>query len=139
MEKKDLYVFPAIFTYEDDGISIEFPDLLGCLSCGDTTEKAVEMAKEALGLHIYGMEEDNDYIPNPTPIEKIELTKNQIPMLIEVYMPMYRVAIENQSVKKTLTIPQWLNKLAEKNQINFSQVLQVALKEQLRIKEKNIH
>lgn len=139
MEKKDLYVFPAIFTYEDDGISIEFPDLPGCFSCGDTTEEAVGMAKEALGLHIYGMEDDNDDIPNPTPIEKIDLAKNQIPMLIEVYMPMYRTAIENQSVKKTLTIPQWLNKLAEKNQINFSQVLQAALKEQLRIREKNIH
>lgn len=138
MKKKDLYVFPAIFTYEDDGISIEFPDLPGCFSCGNTTEEAVEMSKEALGLHIYGMEDDNDDIPNPTQIEKIELAKNQIPMLIEVYMPMYRAAIENQSVKKTLTIPQWLNKLAEKNQINFSQVLQAALKEQLRIKEKNI-
>lgn len=139
MEKKDSYVFPAIFTYEDDGISIEFPDLPGCFSCGDTTEEAVGMAKEALGLHIYGMEDDNDNIPNPTPIEKIDLTKNQILMLIEVYMPMYRSAIENQSVKKTLTIPQWLNKLAEKNKINFSQVLQTALKEQLRIREKSTH
>ena len=128
---RDNYVFPAIFTYEEDGISIEFPDLPGCFSCGDTTDEAAKMAKEALGLHMYGIEEDCDDIPNPTPINKIKLSKNQIPMLVEVYMPLHRLAIENQSIKKTLTIPQWLNKIAELNKINFSQVLQNALKEQL--------
>lgn len=128
---RDTYVFPAIFTYEEDGISIEFPDLPGCFSCGDTTDEAAKMAKEALGLHMYGIEEDCDDIPNPTPINKIKLSKNQIPMLVEVYMPLHRLAIENQSIKKTLTIPQWLNKIAELNKINFSQVLQTALKEQL--------
>lgn len=128
---RDTYVFPAIFTYEEDGISIEFPDLPGCFSCSDNTDEAVKMAKEALGLHIYGMEEDCDNIPNPTPINEIELSKNQIPMLIEVYMPLHRLAVENQSIKKTLTIPQWLNKIAEQNKVNFSQVLQAALKEQL--------
>lgn len=131
MKEKDTYVFPAIFTYEEDGISIEFPDLPGCLSCADTTEDATKMAKEALALHLYGMEEGNDEIPTGTPINNITLLKNQIPMLIEVYMPLYRTAIENQSIKKTLTIPQWLNKIAEQNNINFSQVLQNALKDQL--------
>ncbi|MBN1071181.1 type II toxin-antitoxin system HicB family antitoxin [Clostridium botulinum] len=133
MNAKDTYVFPAIFTYDDDGISIEFPDLPGCLSCADTTDEALKMAKEALALHLYGMEEDNESIPKDTPINNLTLLKNQIPMLIEVYMPLYRTAIENQSIKKTLTIPQWLNKLAEKNEINFSQILQAALKEQLGI------
>lgn len=140
MKEKDTYVFPAVFTYDDDGISIEFPDLPGCLSCADTTDEAIKMAKEALALHLYGMEEDNDTIPKDTPVNNIDLEKNQIPMLIEVYMPLYRTAIENQSVKKTLTIPQWLNKIAEQNKINFSQVLQSALKEQLGIKDyKNTH
>ncbi|MBN1035800.1 UNVERIFIED_ORG: HicB family protein [Clostridium botulinum] len=133
MNAKDMYVFPAIFTYDNDGISIEFPDLPGCLSCADTTHEAIKMAKEALALHLYGMEEDNENIPKDTPINNLTLLENQIPMLIEVYMPLYRTAIENQSIKKTLTIPQWLNKLAEKNEINFSQILQAALKEQLGI------
>ncbi|MBY7008957.1 type II toxin-antitoxin system HicB family antitoxin [Clostridium botulinum] len=133
MNAKDMYVFPAIFTYDNDGISIGFPDLPGCLSCADTTDEAIKMAKEALALHLYGMEEDNESIPKDTPINNLTLLENQIPMLIEVYMPLYRTAIENQSIKKTLTIPQWLNKLAEKNEINFSQILQAALKEQLGI------
>jgi len=137
MKEKDTYVFPAIFTYEEDGISIEFPDLPGCLSCADTTDEAIRMAKEALALHLYGMEEDNDKIPKDTPINNINLLKNQIPLLIEVHMPLYRTAIENQSIKKTLTIPQWLNKIAEQNKINFSQVLQSALKEQLGLKNHN--
>ena len=83
------------------------------------------------------MEEDNDKIPKDTPINNINLLKNQIPLLIEVHMPLYRTAIENQSIKKTLTIPQWLNKIAEQNKINFSQVLQSALKEQLGLKNHN--
>ncbi|EHI98003.1 Uncharacterized protein family UPF0150 [Clostridium sp. DL-VIII] len=136
MNQKDSYTFPAIFTYDDDGVSVEFPDLPGCFSCGDTTEESIKMAKEALALHLYGMEEDNDIIPDAALINKLSLSENQIPMLIEVYMPLYRTAIENQSVKKTLTIPQWLNKLAEKNKINFSQVLQLAIKEQLGIKDR---
>jgi predicted RNase H-like HicB family nuclease len=131
--KKDHYVYPAVFSYAEDGISIEFPDLLGCLPCGQTTEEALKHAKEAMALHLWGMENDNESIPEPTPIEQIKLKQNQVVVLVDVYMPIYREAIENQSVKKTLTIPQWLNKLAEENHINFSQVLQAALKERLGI------
>lgn len=132
--KKDYYVYPAIFSYSDEGISIEFPDLPGCLPCADTTEEAVSNAKEAMGLHLFGMEEDNDSIPEPTSITDIKLESNQVLMLIEVFMPMMREAIQNEAVKKTLTIPRWLNVIAEKNKINFSQVLQAALKEKLNIK-----
>lgn len=56
---KDKYIFPAIFSYDDDGVSVEFPDLPGCYTCADSTEEALEMAKDVLGLHIYGMEQDN--------------------------------------------------------------------------------
>jgi predicted RNase H-like HicB family nuclease len=135
--KKDRYIYPAIFDYAEDGISISFPDLPGCFSCADSDEEAVSMAKEALGLHLYSMEEDKDEIPGPTPINKIKLEPKQAVVLIEVFMPTMRQAIENYSVKKTLSIPQWLNKLAIENNINFSQVLQTALKEQLGIHERH--
>ena len=92
--KKDVYIFPAILSYDDDGISVEFPDLPGCLTFGDTTEEAIERAKEALGLHIYGMEEDNDLIPEPTNIKELSLETNQIPILIDIIMPIHRKAIE---------------------------------------------
>lgn len=135
--KKDRYIYPAIFDYAQDGISVSFPDLPGCFSCADSDEEAISMAKEALGLHLYSMEEDNDEIPGPTPINKIKLEPNQVVVLVEVFMPTMRQAIENYSVKKTLSIPQWLNKLAIENNINFSQVLQTALKEQLGIHERH--
>ncbi|MCO8897527.1 type II toxin-antitoxin system HicB family antitoxin, partial [Clostridioides difficile] len=105
----------------------------GCYTCGDTTEEALKMSKEALGLHLYGMEEDDDIIPDATTIDNLNLEKNQIPTLIEIYMPVHRKAIENYSVKKTLTIPQWLNREAEKHKVNFSQILQEALKNHLNI------
>ncbi len=129
--KKDYYIYPAIFDYATDGISIEFPDLPGCFPCANSTEQAVKNAKEAMALHLWSMEEDEDIIPEPSPVDKLKLKPNQISILIEAYMPLYRSTIENLSVKKTLTIPQWLNRLAEENKVNFSQVLQSALKEYL--------
>lgn len=134
--KKDLYVFPAIFDIDDDGISVEFPDLPGCFTCGDTIDEAYKNAKEALELHLYGMEKDNDPIPEPTPLDKIKIQKKQSIMLIEAWMPLVRSEMENRAIKKTLTIPKWLNDIAEQKKVNFSQVLQRALKEELGIKEK---
>jgi predicted RNase H-like HicB family nuclease len=136
--KKDHYIFPAIFDFADDGISISFPDLPGCFPCAHSIEKAIKNAKEAMALHLWAMERDDDPIPEPTPIDKIHLEPNQIPYLVEVLMPLYRDAIENSSVKKTLTIPQWLNRIAEENNVNFSQLLQSSLKKYLHLEEGNL-
>ncbi len=130
---KDKYIFPAIFDYADDGISIEFPDLAGCLPCAHTTEEAFKNAKEAMGLHLWGMEQDGDPIPEPTPVDKLHSEPNQVVVLIEAWMPAFRESIENKAVKKTLTIPKWLNDLAEKENVNFSHILQSALKNHLGI------
>lgn len=88
--KKDTYIYPAVFDISNDGISIEFPDLPGCLPCADTIEEAFKNAKEALMLHIFGMEQDNENIPDPTPFMEIKLENNQTIMLVEVYMPPFR-------------------------------------------------
>ena len=126
--KKDYYIYPAIFEYEKKSISISFPDLPGCISCAKDDEEALYMAKDALGLYIVCAEEDGEELPIPTKLNKINLTQNQKVSLIEVNMPLFREAVQNSAVKKTLTIPKWLNELAEKNHINFSQVLQTSLK-----------
>lgn len=126
--KKDYYIYPAIFEYEKNGISISFPDLPGCVSCAKDDEEALYMAKDALGLYIVCAEEDGEELPIPTKLQKITLNQNQKITLVEVNMPLFREAVQNSSVKKTLTIPKWLNELAEKNHINFSQVLQTSLK-----------
>ncbi len=130
---KDTYIFPAVFEICDNGIAIMFPDLPGCLPCAETIESAVENAKEALKLHLYGMEEDNEEIPEPTAFHQIELQKNQTVMLIEVYMPPFREKQHKKFVKKTLSIPSWLNVQAEYAGINFSQTLQEALIQKLNL------
>ena len=131
---KDSYEFVAIFSYAEDGISISFPDLPGCLSCADTTKEAIKNAEEVLGLVLYDMEEENEEIPEPTLLEKVKCEKNERAVLINVWMPLVRNEIEEQSIKKTLTIPQWLNKIAEKENVNFSKLLQAALKDYLKVK-----
>lgn len=130
---KDTYIYPAIFSFDSDGISIEFPDLPGCLPCATTVESAMKNAKEALALHLYGMEKDNDDIPEPTDIRSIRTDKNQTITLIEIPMNVFREKMKNRTVKKTLTIPAWLNTEAENKGINFSQTLQDALKQKLNI------
>ena len=139
MNKKDRYIFPSIFTQEDDGISIEFPDLKGCLPCGSDLEESLINAKEAMALHIYSMEKDNEIIPTQTEIKDIKTNENQAIFFIDVWMPTFREAIENKAIKKTLTIPKWLDDLATQEKVNFSQVLQRALKDHLGIKDKDVN
>jgi predicted RNase H-like HicB family nuclease len=131
---KNTYIYPAIFHYDDDGISISYPDLDGCFSYANTEENALKNAREALALHMYGIEEDHEDIPTPTCVKNITLKENELVVLIDVYMPLWRDKIENKTVKKTLTIPSWLNIQAERCNINFSQTLQEALKQKLNVK-----
>lgn len=134
--KKDRYIFPAIFDYSDDGITVEFPDLPGCVTCGDDDEEAMRMAKEAMALHLYGMEQDGDPIPTPSKIQNIQVEPNQAVVLIEVWMPPFRDEMEQKAVKKTLTIPKWLDDLAQEHNVNFSHILQNALKEYLGVTDR---
>lgn len=84
---KDRYVFPAIFDYADDGISISFPDLPGCFSCGFSDEEALLMARDAMGGHLASMEKDGDLIPEPTPALLVKHEPNQLVVLIDAWMP----------------------------------------------------
>lgn len=132
----DTYRFIAVL--EDGGkgtIGVYFPDLPGCTSCAENTNKAAESAKEALLLHLYGMEEDGDEIPNPSELKDIKLEKNEIPLLVEVFMTPFREKMHKRFVKKTLSIPSWVNAIAEEQGVNFSAVLLKGLKEQCHIED----
>lgn len=133
MMKKNTYIYPAILTYYKNNIGIEFPDLPGCVSNATNIDEVPNVSKEVLALHLYGMEEDNFVIPQPSPVNKIILEENQIPLLVEVYMPFYRDVIENAITRTTVTMPQWLKTMGEENKVNFSQLLQEALKDHLGI------
>ncbi len=132
---KDRYSFIAIFNVADDGISIEFPDLPGCLPCADNMEEALKNAREALGLHLWGMEQDSEEIPEPTSITDIHCESNEVPAVIDVFMPTFRDKLNNRFVKKTLSLPAWLADLADKDGVNCSKVFQNALMEYLGVKQ----
>lgn len=132
---KDRYIYPAILKFEDDSVLVEFPDLKGCITFGEDTEEALSSAKEALEGYLYVLERDGLEIPQASKLIDIKLKKNETTILVDVWMPLVKDQEANRSVKKTLTIPKWLNDIAEQNKINFSHLLQVSLKEQLGIKK----
>ena len=136
MEKKDYYAFPAVLTFEEGyEIAVTFPDLPGCATSGTDEKEALSMAKEALSLHLYTMEQDNENIPVASTIAKLkeEIDSNECIAIVEVFMPVIRTAQENKSVNRTVTLPAWLNARALESGVNFSAVLQDALKTQLNI------
>ena len=132
MEKlPERYIYPAVFTYEEgEEIAVVFPDL-DVATSGENDADALASARELLGAVLYGMEEDGDPIPAPTPLNAVKLEENERAALVDVYMPSIRLAKVNRAVNRTVTIPAWLNAAAMERNINFSQVLQGALREQL--------
>ncbi len=127
------YCFPAVFSPDDGGYSVSFPDIAGCFTCGETLAEAVEMAEDALGLMLVTMEDDHTSIPNPSDMHGIAREENELVSLVAVDTGEYRKRISTRAIKKTLSIPQWLNTAAEAANLNFSQTLQEALIEKLHL------
>lgn len=117
--------YPAIFHEEGGGFWVEFPGLSGCVTQGDTFEEAYMMATEALGLYLEVSEGVFEY-PTPIDLKKEDVSDGYI-VMVEFDEVEYLKKTNSQSVKKTLTIPKWLDVLASRNNINFSQTLQNAL------------
>lgn len=133
MKKTERYFYPAVFTYEpEQEIAIDFPDLK-CATSGVNDDDALLSARELLGCVLFGLEEDGESIPDPTPLAEVEVQPNERAVLVDVYMPSIRQAHINRSVNRTVTLPAWLNAAALERNINFSQVLQDALKSQLHL------
>ena len=131
MKKVERYFYPAIFTYEPgQEIAIDFPDLK-CATSGENDDDALLSARELLGCVLYGLEEDKEEIPSPTPLAEVKVEPNERAVLVDVYMPSVRQAHINRSVNRTVTLPAWLNAAALERNINLSQVLQDALKAQM--------
>ncbi|MBR1810753.1 MAG: type II toxin-antitoxin system HicB family antitoxin [Clostridia bacterium] len=127
------YVYPAIFKKDGDFIFVEFPDFESCYTQGESIIEAMEMATDVLCLTLYDMEEGGKTIPAPSEINSIVLSENDDSFISLVACDTieYRKFYDNKAIKKTLTIPSWLNTMAERKGVNFSQVLQDALKAQI--------
>lgn len=121
-------VYPACFYKEEVGYSVEVPDLKGCITQADTLEEAIEMAQDAALGWILTTIEENEEIPKASKIENIKMEEEGFVSLLLLDVDKYSKKYgSKKAVKKTLTIPDWLNRRAEKIGINFSKTLQEAL------------
>ena len=120
--------YPAIFHIaEEGGFWVTFPDLPECMTQGDDMQNAYEMAVDALGLALTSRKQEHQEIPVPCQPKDITVSENEYCIIIEFDMLAYQKRNNSKAVKKTLTIPEWLNEEAISLNINFSQVLQDAL------------
>ena len=127
------YIYPAVFTKEEEGYSIRFPDLESCYTSAPTLEEGMDMAVDVLSLVLMDREDKKEVVPKPSDITGIVCGKNEFTTLVSCDTTEYRKRYGSQAVKKTLSIPAWLNEMAEREGINFSGTLQDALKRQLNI------
>ena len=123
---KTKYAYPAIFNKEKNGYFVKFPDIHPCYTEGATLEEAVIMAKDVLESRIEVALEQGETLPVPSDIEKLQGDR-----IMLVVADVENIKSQTRFVRKTLSIPHWLNVAAEKEHINFSGVLQEALKERL--------
>lgn len=118
--------YPAIFIAYGSGYTVEFPDLPGCVTQGDSLEEAFEMAEDAASGWILTSIEDGEDVPSPSALDQLNVAEgfcSFVPLDIGEYAKQHNL----KSIKKTLTIPEWMNTLAERKGVNFSQELQNAL------------
>ena len=124
--------YPAIFhKAEEGGYWITFPDIPECMTQGDDMRHAYEMAVEALGLALTSREEEKEVLPIASEPFQIEVGKDELCVVIEFDMLAYKKRTNSRAVKKTLSIPAWLNEEATALGVNFSQVLQEALMQKI--------
>lgn len=136
-----LSAYPACFIKEENGYSVIFPDLNHLATCGDTLDEAFTMAVDCLAGYLYWLQKDGEAAPAPSPLDKInpgevtaelEISSDEVFVnIVTVDVAEYAKTHFEKAVKKTLTIPAWLNTAALEQNINFSQVLQEALMQKI--------
>ena len=119
------YFYPVIFEPEDIGVSVYVPDIPGCFTQGDSLEEALDNVQEVIGLMLDGKSPDE--YPLASPPNKIKLHDQQFVMMVAFDKLAYDRKYNAKAVKKTLSIPAWLNNMALEQNINFSNLLQRAL------------
>ena len=125
------YIYPAVFTKEESLYSVNFPDVPSCYTQGGDLSEAMENANDVLCLTLYNIEKMGNAVPTPSDIKNIVTDDNSFVSLISCDTIEYRKFYDTKAIKKTLTIPSWLNDIATENKVNFSAVLQSALLEKL--------
>lgn len=137
-----LSIYPACFFKESNGYSVVFPDLNWLATSGKTESEAMEMAVDCLAGYLYTLKKDGELVPKASDIKDVSLKKiakeleadikGAFVNMVSVDVMEYAKNHFEKSVRKTLTIPSWLNTAAQEKHINFSKTLQEALFAKLR-------
>lgn len=131
-KKVERYIYPAIFNFaEEGGYFVTFPDFPECITEGDDLQDAYEMTVDALGLAVTSRMQDGEQLPSATDLNKITTTPGQSIVIVEFDIDEYNRKHNSKAVKKTLTIPEWMNDEGIRLGINFSHLLQDALREHI--------
>jgi predicted RNase H-like HicB family nuclease len=133
--RKETY-FAVFEPVAQGGYSVYFPDVPGCVTCGDNLDHAHSMAAEALGLHLYALGKEGEAHPLASKMLRIEpeTAEGYLVSPVTVYPDIVKNELDNRAVKTNVTLPAWLKDLAEENGINYSKVFQSALREYLGIR-----
>lgn len=134
MKYPDLYAYPALFKQDEKGWEVFFPDIDNCHTAAETLEKAIVEARYVLEDIMYLREKDKDDIPLPTRLEDVKANPGEIVQLVVAIMPEVRREHSQRAVKKTLTIPAWMEEeLKKRSDVNVSLLLQNAIRQELQL------
>ena len=133
------YAYPAVFTEEKNEklgtvYNVEFPDIPGCFTFGASIPEAMEMAREALAGCLTVMQDDRDPIPAASLVGAVRHDEGFV-SLIDLDMAEYRRKTDAKAVRRTVSLPQWLDAMAQDAGLNFSQTFQDALKNRLGVQQ----
>lgn len=127
-------VYPVVFSVITEGLLVYVPDL-NINTHGKNLSEAIDMARDAISLWCVSEQDSGRELPEPSELNDMPRNEDDIVSLVDVDIDSYRRKIDNRTIRKNLTLPSWLNEKAEAANINFSQTLQRALKEELQIAE----
>ena len=122
------YNYPAILTPGDGGVYVGFPDLPECFTDGDNLEEAFENAEDALALKLWYMEEHGETIAPPSVPASLDTPDGASVALVKADTIAVRKMNDTKSIRKSITLPSWMDALAKEHNINFSQLLQNAIR-----------
>ena len=136
MKYPNYYRYSAIFEPDGDLWTVTFPDLDNCFTSADTLDEAITQAQAILEDCMYFREAQKDDIPTPSAVDATSSSSNGLVQMVVAFMPPVRRAWSRKAVKKTLTIPAWMEEeLKKRDDVNVSQLLQDAIKKELNLKE----
>ena len=124
---------------EDGGYAVFFPDLPGCITYGESLDYARKMAEEAVGLHVYAMESDDEIVPEPSKTLLPEDVQGCLVLPITIFPDLVKNEMDNKRVKTNITLPAWLKRIAEEHCVNYSRILETALMDYLGLQENTIY